>query len=136
MFCHWIRENIENYKDCVVTCPDEYGVRKVIMIADDLDIDYAVINSRRRHRSDIDDKQKRPMKHSRLNHQHLSDNWQIVEEGSSHDDDDASSMANEIEQTLRFAESSSSASENGTSTSIPRSSLLKGGLFAEGGHKN
>ena len=26
---HWIRENVEKYKDCVVVCPDENGIRKV-----------------------------------------------------------------------------------------------------------
>ena len=56
--------------------PDEVGVKRVIMIADDLDVDYAVINSRRKHRIGLQELSKR---HSRLDHQHLSDNWQIVE---------------------------------------------------------
>ena len=56
--------------------PDEVGVKRVIMIADDLDVDYAVINSRRKHRIGLHELSKR---HSRLDHQHLSDNWQIVE---------------------------------------------------------
>jgi phosphoribosylpyrophosphate synthetase len=56
--------------------PDEIGVKRVIMIADDLDVDYAVINSRRKNRKGMPAVWKR---HARLNHQHLSDNWQIVE---------------------------------------------------------
>ena len=56
--------------------PDEVGVKRVIMIADDLDVDYAVINSRRKHRIGLQELAKR---HSRLDHQHLSDNWHIVE---------------------------------------------------------
>ena len=56
--------------------PDEIGVKRVIMIADDLDVDYAVINSRRKNRRGTPAVWKR---HARLNHQHLSDNWHIVE---------------------------------------------------------
>jgi len=56
--------------------PDEIGVKRVIMIADDLDVDYAVINSRRKNRRGMPAVWKR---HARLNHQHLSKNWQIVE---------------------------------------------------------
>ena len=56
--------------------PDEVGVKRVIMIADDLDVDYAVINTRTKHRLGLQELSKR---HSRLDHQHLSDNWHIVE---------------------------------------------------------
>ena len=81
LFCHWIRKNVTSYKECVVMSPDEIGVKRVIMIADDLDVDYAVINSRRKHRQGEKNLGKR---HARLNHQHLSDNWQLVE--MEHDD--------------------------------------------------
>ena len=87
LFCHWIRKNIENYKDCVVMSPDEVGVKRVIMIADDLDVDYAVINSRRKNRKS----HTFGKRHSRLNHQHLSNNWQIVEV----DEDDISQLEDE-----------------------------------------
>ena len=75
LFCHWIRTNISNYEECVVMSPHEIGVNRVIMIADDLDVDYAVINSRRKHKG-VKHLEKR---HARLNHQHLSDNWHLVE---------------------------------------------------------
>ena len=39
--------------------PDEVGVKRVIMIADDLDVDYAVINSRRKHRIGLHELSKR-----------------------------------------------------------------------------
>jgi len=127
LISHWIKHNVENYKNCVVMCPDEVGVRKVIMVADDLDVDYAVINSRRRHRADISDRLRRQMRHNRLNHQHMSDNWQIVdkeeeeeeEEAAPEEEEDNEQLADQIEKTLRFAEQhpeQASTAENAVAT--------------------
>jgi len=101
---HWIRENVEKYKDCVVVCPDENGIRKVIVIADDLDIDHAVINSRLRNRADISDATRKQLRHNRLNHQHMSENWQIVM-SEEDEEDEIHHEAERIERTLRISES-------------------------------
>ena len=78
--------------------PDEVGVKRVIMIADDLDVDYAVINSRRKHRIGLE----LSKRHARLDHQHLSDNWQIVEtmvdEDLEYEDSNDDDSNNEIEE--------------------------------------
>ena len=108
--------------------PDEIGVKRVIMIADDLDVDYAVINSRRKNRRGMPAVWKR---HARLNHQHLSDNWHIVEvedddpqvdeehlkggeQGQENDDNDDAILAN-IEEIVQHL-----PSEEGTLKYIKR----------------
>jgi len=113
---HWIKENVENYVDCVVICPDENGIRKVHVVADDLDIDHATVNSRLRNRADISDEARRQLRHNRLNHQHMSDNWQIVETTSDEDEDGIGVEAENIERILRFSESNN-ASNSASSSS-------------------
>ena len=83
--------------------PDEVGVKRVIMIADDLDVDYAVINSRRKHRIGLE----LSKRHARLDHQHLSDNWQIVEtmvdedlEYDNSNDDDSNEEGEDVLENL------------------------------------
>ena len=101
----------------------------MIVIADDLDIDHAVINSRLRNRADISDATRKQLRkfpfksehfwslsfmsfrhfsgHNRLNHQHMSENWQIVmsEEDEEDVEDEIHHEAERIERTLRISES-------------------------------
>ena len=107
LFGHWIRKNIVNYKECVVMCPDEIGVKRIIMIADNLDVDYATLNSRRKHRTDLVGQGQFCLgkRHARLNHQHLSDNWQLVEDESEEsmeegDGDNAIEIDDEVMRNL------------------------------------
>ena len=97
LFCNWIRKNVPNYQDCVVMSPDEVGVKRVIMIADDLDMDYAVINSRRKNRKGLH--QIKGKRHSRLNHQHLSETWKIVEVEESSEQSDNKSVNESLQET-------------------------------------
>ena len=77
--------------------PDEVGVKRVIMIADDLDMDYAVINSRRKNRKGLH--QIKGKRHSRLNHQHLSETWKIVEVEESSEQNDNKSVNESLQET-------------------------------------
>ena len=97
LFCNWIRKNVPNYQDCVVMSPDEVGVKRVIMIADDLDMDYAVINSRRKNRKGLH--QIKGKRHSRLNHQHLSETWKIVEVEESSEQNKTQSVNDSLQET-------------------------------------
>ena len=95
----------------------------MIVIADDLDIDHAVINSRLRNRADISDATRKQLRkfpfkaehflvinspffsgHNRLNHQHMSENWQIVM-SEEDEEDEIHHEAERIERTLRISES-------------------------------
>ena len=77
--------------------PDEVGVKRVIMIADDLDMDYAVINSRRKNRKGLH--QIKGKRHSRLNHQHLSETWKIVEVEESSEQNKTQSVNDSLQET-------------------------------------
>jgi len=47
LFCNWIRTNIPNWQDCVVVAPDEGSVKRCTSVANDLNLDFALINNRR-----------------------------------------------------------------------------------------
>jgi len=46
LFCNWIKQNIRNWKDCIVVSPDEGGAKRSVMIANDLGLDFAMIHNR------------------------------------------------------------------------------------------
>lgn len=46
LFCTWIRRNIPNWQHCVVVSPDEGGAKRSVSIANDLDLEFAMIHNR------------------------------------------------------------------------------------------
>jgi len=46
LFCQWIKQNIPNWKDCMVVSPDEGGAKRSVMIANSLELEFAMIHNR------------------------------------------------------------------------------------------
>jgi ribose-phosphate pyrophosphokinase len=49
----WIRENIAEWKKCVVVSPDAGGAKRVTAIADQLNVDFALIHKERRVANEV-----------------------------------------------------------------------------------
>ena len=47
MFCNWIQKNIEDWRNCVIVSPDEGATKRGTSIANDLNLDFALINNRK-----------------------------------------------------------------------------------------
>jgi len=47
LFCEWIRKNIKDWQDCVVVAPDEGSVKRCTSLANDLNLDFALITNRK-----------------------------------------------------------------------------------------
>ena len=47
LFCEWIRKNIKDWQDCVVVAPDEGSVKRCTSVANDLNLDFALITNRK-----------------------------------------------------------------------------------------
>ena len=47
MFCEWIKKNIPNWKDFVVVAPDEGSTKRCTSVANDLNLEFAMINNRK-----------------------------------------------------------------------------------------
>ena len=52
MFCEWIKRNVPNWEDCVVVSPDEGGTKRSVSIANDLQLDFALIHNRNKEREE------------------------------------------------------------------------------------
>lgn len=50
----WIKENVPNWKQCVVVSPDAGGAKRVTSIADRLDVDFALIHKERKRANEVD----------------------------------------------------------------------------------
>jgi len=46
LFCRWIKQNIPNWRECVVVSPDEGGAKRSVMIANSLGLEFAMIHNR------------------------------------------------------------------------------------------
>jgi len=46
LFCKWIKQNIPNWRDCIVVSPDEGGAKRSVMIANSLGLEFAMIHNR------------------------------------------------------------------------------------------
>eukprot|EP00092_Neocalanus_flemingeri_P010273 GFUD01011069.1.p1 GENE.GFUD01011069.1~~GFUD01011069.1.p1 ORF type:complete len:412 (+),score=111.32 GFUD01011069.1:237-1472(+) len=46
LFCRWIKQNIPNWRDCIVVSPDEGGAKRSVMIANSLGLEFAMIHNR------------------------------------------------------------------------------------------
>eukprot|EP00095_Tigriopus_kingsejongensis_P001814 snap_masked-scaffold10_size831480-processed-gene-3.4 protein:Tk01814 transcript:snap_masked-scaffold10_size831480-processed-gene-3.4-mRNA-1 annotation:"hypothetical protein A1Q1_04580" len=53
LFCDWIKRNIPNWEHCVVVSPDEGAVKKSVSVANDLNLDFALIHNRLKPREEI-----------------------------------------------------------------------------------
>jgi len=49
LFCEWIKKNIENWSECVIVAPDEGACKRCTAIANDLNLDFALINNRNKN---------------------------------------------------------------------------------------
>jgi len=49
----WIKENISNWKECVVVSPDAGGAKRVTSIADRLNVDFALIHKERKKANEV-----------------------------------------------------------------------------------
>lgn len=47
LFCEWIRKNIKDWQECVVVAPDEGSVKRCVSVANDLNLEFALITSRK-----------------------------------------------------------------------------------------
>ena len=47
LFCEWIRKNIKDWQECVVVAPDEGSVKRCTSVANDLNLDFALITNRK-----------------------------------------------------------------------------------------
>ena len=46
LFCEWIKHNVPQWEDAVVVSPDEGAVKKSVSVANDLNLDFALIHNR------------------------------------------------------------------------------------------
>ncbi|XP_023337861.1 ribose-phosphate pyrophosphokinase 2 [Eurytemora carolleeae] len=46
LFCTWIKNHIPNWKNCIVVAPDEGGAKRSVMIANFLELEFAMIHNR------------------------------------------------------------------------------------------
>ncbi|RWS08376.1 ribose-phosphate pyrophosphokinase 1-like protein [Dinothrombium tinctorium] len=49
----WIKENIPNWRDCVIVSPDAGGAKRVTSIADRLNVDFALIHKERKKANEV-----------------------------------------------------------------------------------
>jgi hypothetical protein len=47
LFCDWIKANIKDWQECVVVAPDEGSVKRCTSVANDLNLDFALITNRK-----------------------------------------------------------------------------------------
>jgi len=52
--CKWVRENIANYKNCIVVSPDAGGTKRVTKIADKLGVNFAMLHKERKVANEVD----------------------------------------------------------------------------------
>ncbi|UYV60507.1 PRPS1L1 [Cordylochernes scorpioides] len=50
----WIRENIEDWHNCVIVSPDAGGAKRVTSIADQLNVEFALIHKERKRANEVD----------------------------------------------------------------------------------
>uniref|UniRef100_G1QES1 Ribose-phosphate pyrophosphokinase 1 n=1 Tax=Myotis lucifugus TaxID=59463 RepID=G1QES1_MYOLU len=50
----WIRENISEWRDCTIVSPDAGGAKRVTSIADQLNVDFALIHKERKKANEVD----------------------------------------------------------------------------------
>lgn len=50
----WIRENIANWKDSIIVSPDAGGAKRVVAIADRLNVGFALIHKERKKANEVD----------------------------------------------------------------------------------
>ncbi|CAG5933258.1 unnamed protein product [Menidia menidia] len=50
----WIKENIPEWKDCIIVSPDAGGAKRVTSIADRLNVDFALIHKERKKANEVD----------------------------------------------------------------------------------
>ncbi|XP_046695320.1 ribose-phosphate pyrophosphokinase 1a isoform X1 [Silurus meridionalis] len=50
----WIRENINEWKNCTIVSPDAGGAKRVTSIADRLNVDFALIHKERKKANEVD----------------------------------------------------------------------------------
>uniref|UniRef100_A0AAQ4R690 ribose-phosphate diphosphokinase n=1 Tax=Gasterosteus aculeatus aculeatus TaxID=481459 RepID=A0AAQ4R690_GASAC len=50
----WIRENIPEWKNCIIVSPDAGGAKRVTSIADRLNVDFALIHKERKKANEVD----------------------------------------------------------------------------------
>lgn len=49
----WIRENVPDWRNCVVISPDAGGAKRVTSIADRLDVNFALIHKERKRANEV-----------------------------------------------------------------------------------
>ena len=67
LFCAWIKDHIPDWDRCVVVSPDEGGVKRSVSVANDLNLDFALIHNRNKPASSgaaAGSKAKKKKKHS------------------------------------------------------------------------
>ena len=47
LFCEWIKKHVPDWKTCVVVSPDEGSAKRCTSVANDLNLEFALINSRK-----------------------------------------------------------------------------------------
>ncbi|ELK37031.1 Ribose-phosphate pyrophosphokinase 2 [Myotis davidii] len=50
----WIRENIADWRNCIIVSPDAEGAKRVTLIADRLDVAFALIHKERKKADEVD----------------------------------------------------------------------------------
>ncbi|XP_036902192.1 ribose-phosphate pyrophosphokinase 2 isoform X1 [Sturnira hondurensis] len=50
----WIRENITDWRNCIIVSPDAGGAKRVTSIADRLNVDFALIHKERKKANEVD----------------------------------------------------------------------------------
>ena len=67
LFCEWIKKNIPNWKEFVVVAPDEGSTKRCTSVANDLNLEFAMINNRKpksKNKSNQRRKRKKSSTHS------------------------------------------------------------------------
>ena len=46
LFCTWIKQHVRGWRNCIVVAPDEGSAKRSVMIANSLELEFAMIHNR------------------------------------------------------------------------------------------
>jgi phosphoribosylpyrophosphate synthetase len=49
LFCTWIKQHVRGWRNCIVVAPDEGSAKRSVMIANSLELEFAMIHNRHKN---------------------------------------------------------------------------------------
>lgn len=104
LFCDWIKKNIPFWDECIIVAPDEGSAKRCTSVANELDMEFALINKRRKGKKYAKDLKKCQGYHQkprarRATTEH-SENEAVVVQGM--DSNTVESLASDLDKVARL----------------------------------